>query len=49
MLEDFNQFIEKHQLFTKEDKVLLAVSGGMDSMVMAKLFSLTSFPLELPM
>ncbi|RVU27067.1 tRNA lysidine(34) synthetase TilS [Sandaracinomonas limnophila] len=43
MLEDFNQFIEKHQLFTKEDKVLLAVSGGMDSMVMAKLFSLTSF------
>ena len=43
MLEDFNQFIEKHQLFTKKDRILLAVSGGIDSMVMAKLFSLTDY------
>lgn len=43
MLEDFNQFIEKHQLFTKKDRILLAVSGGIDSMVMAKLFSLSDY------
>jgi tRNA(Ile)-lysidine synthase len=43
MLEDFNQFIEKHQLFTKKDRILLAVSGGIDSILMAKLFSLTSY------
>lgn len=43
MLEDFNQFIEKHQLFTKKDRILLAVSGGIDSIVMAKLFSLTEY------
>ncbi len=42
MLEDFNQFIEKHQLFTKKDRILLAVSGGIDSIVMSKLFSLTA-------
>ncbi len=43
MLEDFNQFIEKHQLFTKNERILLAVSGGIDSIVMAKLFSMTSY------
>ena len=43
MLEDFNQFIEKHQLFTKKDRILLAVSGGIDSVVMAKLFSLSDY------
>jgi len=43
MLEDFNQFIEKHQLFTKNDRILLAVSGGIDSVVMAKLFSLSNY------
>ena len=43
MLEDFKQFIEKHQLVSKNERVLLAVSGGIDSVVMAKLFSLTEF------
>lgn len=44
MLEDFKQFIEKHQLVSKDERVLLAVSGGIDSVVMAKLFSLTDIP-----
>lgn len=43
MLEDFKQFIEKHQLISKNERVLLAVSGGIDSIVMSKLFSLTDF------
>ena len=38
MLKKFNSFITDHQLFKSEDKILLAVSGGMDSMVMTHLF-----------
>ena len=37
MLTEFNRFIEKHNLINKGDKVLLALSGGVDSMVLAKL------------
>lgn len=43
MLHQFTNFINQHQLFTKEDKVLLAVSGGMDSVVMCKLFHEANF------
>lgn len=35
----FLQFIRTENMFTDADPVLLAVSGGIDSMVMAKLFS----------
>ena len=38
MLEEFKTFIEKNGLFKPEEKVLLAVSGGVDSMLMAYLF-----------
>jgi tRNA(Ile)-lysidine synthase len=38
MTERFTRFIEDNDLFTAEDKVLLAVSGGIDSMVLAHLF-----------
>jgi tRNA(Ile)-lysidine synthase len=43
MLEDFIQFIQKENLFTPEDKILVAVSGGIDSMVLAKLFAQAKF------
>lgn len=36
--KQFHDVIIKKQLFQKEEKVLLAVSGGLDSMVMAHLF-----------
>ncbi len=43
MLEDFIQFVQKENLFQAEDKILIAVSGGIDSVVLAKLFSLAKF------
>jgi len=43
MLEDFIHFIQKENLFHPEDKILIAVSGGIDSVVLAKLFSLAKF------
>lgn len=43
MLNEFREFIEKEQLFTKKDKVLLAVSGGIDSLVMCHLFHRAGF------
>ncbi len=36
--ERFQQYIEEQQLFTHEDRLLLTVSGGVDSMVMLSLF-----------
>lgn len=38
MLSEFQEFIAKENLFQPEDLILLAVSGGMDSVVMAELF-----------
>lgn len=43
MLEDFIQFIQKENLFKPEDKILVAVSGGIDSVVLAKLFTQAKF------
>ena len=37
MLKEFKSFVEKHNLIEKDDRVLLAISGGVDSMVLAKL------------
>ncbi len=37
MLKEFKKYIEKHNLINKDDKILLALSGGVDSMVLAKL------------
>ena len=36
--KSFENYCKKHSLFTKNDKILLAVSGGIDSMVMLDLF-----------
>jgi tRNA(Ile)-lysidine synthase len=38
MLDKFNTYIKEHKLCRKENHLLLAVSGGLDSMVMADLF-----------
>lgn len=45
MLEaDFLEFINNQRLFKAADRVLLAVSGGLDSMVMAEVFHRTHQP-----
>ena len=38
MVEEFRKYIAENNLFNPSDRVLLAVSGGIDSMVMAHLF-----------
>ena len=44
MLQDFQHYIKDKQLFNpKADKILLAVSGGVDSMVMLDLFMLSNY------
>jgi tRNA(Ile)-lysidine synthase len=37
------EFIQKEQLFNKDEHILLAVSGGKDSVLMAHLFALCGF------
>ena len=43
MLEDFIHFVQKENLFQADQKILIAVSGGIDSIVLSKLFSLAKF------
>jgi tRNA(Ile)-lysidine synthase len=43
MLEDFQKFIQKEKLFKSNQRILLAVSGGVDSSVMAWLFYKAGF------
>lgn len=38
MLKEFTEYIETNRLASKSDRILLAVSGGIDSMAMADLF-----------
>lgn len=42
-LQNFKTYIEQHALFNSKDKILLAVSGGKDSVLMAHLFKLSGF------
>jgi len=42
-LSSFVDYIKKNNLFSPEDKILLAVSGGKDSVLMAQLFKLAGF------
>jgi len=43
MLKEFKAFITKEKLFVENDRVLLAVSGGLDSVVMCELFHRAGF------
>lgn len=47
ILEQFNQHIEENRLVAKEEKVLLAVSGGKDSMLMLWLFHQSGYTIEI--
>ena len=42
-LQQFTDYIKKNALFTKQEKILLAVSGGKDSVLMVKLFKLANY------
>jgi tRNA(Ile)-lysidine synthase len=42
-LKKFTDFVEQNNLFTHDNKVLVAVSGGMDSVLMAHLFKSAGF------
>ena len=44
MLEYFLSFINEHSLIGKDERTLVAVSGGVDSMVMADLFLQSAYP-----
>lgn len=43
MQSAFLQYIDKNKLFSKKSKVILAVSGGIDSMTMASLFASSDY------
>ncbi|MBG0857899.1 MAG: tRNA lysidine(34) synthetase TilS [Bacteroidales bacterium] len=43
MLDDFLKYIEENDLIAENDRILLAVSGGIDSMVMSHLFIKAGF------
>lgn len=47
LTDSFLDFIRKEKLFTKEDKLLLAISGGVDSVVLAHLLSINGFQFSL--
>ena len=48
MLKEFKSFVEKHNLIGRDERVLLALSGGVDSMVLAKLLLLSHRDTEAP-
>ena len=37
LIEKFQEYITRNELFSKQDKILLTVSGGVDSMVLMSL------------
>ena len=44
MIDRFKTFIQQQHLFVADDTILLAVSGGVDSMTMVELFHQAGFP-----
>lgn len=47
LLEQFREYITTNHLFSLKDRLLLAVSGGLDSVVLTKLCVESGFPFEL--
>ena len=47
MRVNFLQYIEQNKLFLKEDKLLLAVSGGQDSVALTHLLVVENFNFEI--
>jgi len=47
MLTSFKRFVEKNNLFDTSQKIILAVSGGVDSMVLAYLFHKAGFSFDM--
>lgn len=43
LLEKFRQFIKKNDLFSEKDRLLIAVSGGVDSVVLCELMKLAGY------
>jgi len=42
-VKGFIEFIERHDLFSHDNKILAAVSGGMDSVLMVHLLKAAGF------
>ncbi|MBW7839187.1 MAG: tRNA(Ile)-lysidine synthetase, partial [Chitinophagaceae bacterium] len=47
MLPQFLSFIKQHQLFGKSDMLILAVSGGADSVALTELCAMAGFHFEI--
>lgn len=47
LLSQFREFIKKENLFQKEDRLLLAVSGGVDSVVLTDLVAKAGYAFEI--
>jgi tRNA(Ile)-lysidine synthase len=47
MLQEFKTFVKEHQLFEPKEKILLAFSGGADSVCLLDLFLKTAYAVEL--
>ncbi len=43
LLEEFEKYVAQNELFGHDDKILLTVSGGVDSMVMMSLFAASGY------
>lgn len=46
LLKSFEKYVERHELFSHDDKILLAVSGGVDSMVLLSVFVRLGYNVE---
>jgi tRNA(Ile)-lysidine synthase len=47
LLQHFNKYIQEQKLFQAKDKLLLAVSGGVDSVVLCELCNLAGVPFSI--
>ena len=43
LCEEFSRYVGRNALVTPDDRILLAVSGGVDSMVMLRLFAAAGY------